>query len=142
MGVAVGTVVQFIHFHFVGALGTGVNLGALALAHDVFGVPVYPSLVISFTAAVIFNFVCIKKWTFKDDRWAIGLTLRQLFKFYSIAVTGLVLNIGVFYLLYDVADIGVYISQTLAIIAVAPVHFFLNRKHTFHIQPEGDGSSV
>ena len=84
---------------------------------------------------VVFNFLLIKAWTFKDNRWGLALTLRQLFKFYSISVTGLLFNLGLFFLIHDVAGVGIYIAQTLAIIAVAPIHFFLNRYFTFRTDP-------
>ena len=127
---------QFLRFHCIGAMGTAVNLGTLVLAHAWAGLPVYPALMLSFSAAVLFNFLLIKQWTFRDRRWTPDIVLRQFVRFYSIAVTGLMGHMAVFFALHELAGMSdIYLAQLLAIVAVAPLHFFLNRAFTFPRPP-------
>lgn len=120
-------------------MGAAVNLAALFVAHELLGCWVYAALVISFTVAVSFNFVLIKRWTFRDTCWSPRWVVKQYARFYSIATTGLGLNLIVFGFMHDVAGAGVYSSQALAITMVAPFHFFLNKVLTFPADVPGDG---
>jgi len=123
---------QCAHFHGVGSVGAAVNLATLYVAHDLLGIWVYAAMVISFTTANFTSFVAVKKWTFKETCWSPSLVFKQWSRFFSIAVTGLVLNVVVFGLLHDYLGLGVYPSQCVALVSVAPVHYFLNRAFTFH----------
>jgi putative flippase GtrA len=129
---------QCAHFHGVGTVGAAVNLATLYVAHELLGIWVYAAMVIAFTTANFTSFVAVKQWTFKDSSWSRGSVIKQWSRFYSIAVTGLGLNVIVFGLLHDHAGMGVYGSQCLALIAVAPVHFVLNKVFTFPETVEPD----
>jgi len=120
-------------------MGAAVNLAALFVAHDLLGCWVYAALVIAFTVAVTFNFFLIKRWTFRDTCWSPRWVARQYVRFFSIATTGLGLNLVVFAAAHDGAGLGVYVSQALAITTVAPFHFFVNKVFTFPAVGHSDG---
>lgn len=129
---------QCAHFHGVGSVGAAVNLGTLWLVHGVLGVWVYAAMVLAFSTSNFTSFVAVKKWTFKENCWMPRLVLRQWTRFYSVALTGLGLNILLFAMLHDHVGLGVYASQCTALMSVAPFHFYANKAFTFTASVETD----
>jgi putative flippase GtrA len=78
---------RFLRFMMVGVVGAVVDFGVFNLLASLLGMPGVWAQTISFTAAVISNFVWNRFWTYPDSRSKpIG---RQLFQFGVVSFIGL-----------------------------------------------------
>lgn len=82
--------VRFLKFAFVGVTGAVVDFGILNLLRLVFGVPLVWAQGISFTAAVVNNFLWNRFWTYPDSRSK--KTSHQLVQFFIINIIGLIIR--------------------------------------------------
>ena len=91
---------RWLKFNFVGALGIGVQLGALALLAKVFGVPVLIATPIAVETAVLHNFVWHERYTWRD-RTVKGSVWGRLLRFHAgnglISIGGNVVFMALFY---------------------------------------------
>ncbi|MBI4769671.1 MAG: GtrA family protein, partial [Chloroflexi bacterium] len=60
--------VRFARFSVVGVIGAVVDFGTFGLWHVVLGLPVLVAQALSFSAAVISNFLWNRYWTYPDSR--------------------------------------------------------------------------
>lgn len=78
---------RFLRFAFVGIVGAVVDFGVFNLLASLFGMPGVWAQTISFTAAVISNFIWNRFWTYPDSRSKpIG---HQLLQFAIVSFIGL-----------------------------------------------------
>jgi putative flippase GtrA len=118
---------QLVRFCLVGASGYFLNLAVFSALVEGGGVHYIPSAVLAFCVAWSSNFVLNKHWTFRRH----GLsTLQQGVRNLLVSLAGLGLNLALLHLLV-VAGVGEVLSQALAIAAVTPVSFLLNRRWSF-----------
>ena len=137
--------IRFLKFSFVGITGTVVDFGVLNLARLVFGIPLVWSQGISFTFAVINNFLWNRYWTYPESRSKDAP--RQLAQFIVINIIGILIRTPLIpwldqQIINLLADMNLnlpikdlVISQNLAlalsIIIVAFWNFFGNRYWTY-----------
>jgi len=81
---------RFIRFGIVGTIGSIVDFGFLNLLTLVFSVPFLVSSVISFSLAVVNNFILNRIWTFPGARKE--PIVNQLFQFGLVSVVGLLIR--------------------------------------------------
>lgn len=81
---------RFIRFGIVGTIGSIVDFGFLNLLTLVFNVPFLVSSVISFSLAVVNNFILNRIWTFSGSRKE-PIT-KQLLQFGLVSVIGLLIR--------------------------------------------------
>jgi putative flippase GtrA len=81
---------RFIRFGIVGTIGSVVDFGILNLFTLVFNVPFLPSSVISFSFAVINNFILNRFWTFPGSRKT--PFINQLLQFGLVSIIGLLIR--------------------------------------------------
>ncbi|MDZ7798481.1 MAG: GtrA family protein [Patescibacteria group bacterium] len=122
---------QLIKFGIVGFIGTAIDVGFLNLLHQVFEVMVYLAATISFILAVINNFVLNKYWTFKDKKAYLAKSHVQFFQFIFVSVIGLLINLGLMYLLIEYFGFWYNWAKLGAIIVVLFWNFFANKFWTF-----------
>jgi putative flippase GtrA len=89
---------RFIKFAIVGGVGFVIDTGMLSLLVFVFGLSTDKRRLLakgmSFTLAVISNFIWNRRWTYPESRSKpIG---RQLAQFFALNLIGLGINLGVF----------------------------------------------
>lgn len=84
---------RFLKFAVVGTIGAVVDFGILYLLHAVLGWPLALSNTISFTSAVISNFIWNRHWTYPDSRTK-PITA-QLGQFFVVNVAGWAINTGI-----------------------------------------------
>lgn len=82
--------VRFLKFSFVGFTGTIVDFGILNLLRIVFDVPIAWAQGISFTCAVINNFIWNRYWTYPESR-SKGAP-KQLLQFLTINIIGILIR--------------------------------------------------
>ena len=137
---------RFFKFAIVGAIGFVVDFLTFNLFRSGFGFAPEISSVISFTAAVISNFLFNRFWTYPDSRTK--PLLKQLLQFGAVNVIGLVIRttifsfiheplVGVFESINLPIDLPAYVlgeNSALAIVVVIVMfwNFFVNRYWTYN----------
>ena len=84
---------RFLKFSAVGVTGTIVDFGLLYVGHVLLGLPLSVANTISFTTAVINNFVWNRYWTYPDSRSK--PVHRQLGQFFVVNIAGWAINTGI-----------------------------------------------
>lgn len=125
---------RFVKFAIVGAAGSITDFSVLNVMVQLVGAPLVIANTISFTAAVIQNFMLNRRWTFPEsqERQASG----QLAQFVIVSVIGLGLNQLVFLTLHHFwdtywinwygADVGFVVSYNIAKLFAIGVVLFWN----------------
>ncbi len=88
---------RFLKFAVVGVTGTIVDFGLLYILHVVLELQLVPANTISFTTAVINNFIWNRYWTYPDSRSKpLGAQLGQ---FFVVNIMGWGINTGILVIL-------------------------------------------
>jgi putative flippase GtrA len=118
---------QLIRFCVVGFSGYLVNLLVFALLVKGVDAHYVVAAVAAFCVAWTTNFVLNKHWTFRRH----GLsTLQQGLRNLAVSLVGLALNLVLLHMLI-IAGMAEIPAQALAIAAVTPVSFLINRRWSF-----------
>ncbi len=140
---------RFFRFAIVGAIGTVIDFSVFNLLTSAFSLPAVPSSVVSFTVAVISNFIWNRLWTYPESRSKpFGIQLAQ---FGLVSVGGLVIRTPLFAVLekglISLAErwlpdfflsptvVGHNIGLAISIVVVLLWNFFANRYWTFRDSP-------
>lgn len=118
---------QLVRFCVVGASGYLINLAVFSVVLKGFGAHYLGAAVVAFCIAWTSNFVLNKHWTFRRH----GLsTLQQGVRNLAVSLIGLGLNLLLLEILVraGMPEIG---AQALAIAAVTPISFLINRRWSF-----------
>jgi putative flippase GtrA len=132
--------IRFAKFCVVGMSGTLVDFGILTALKELAHMPTLPANIISFSTAMVNNFIWNYIWTFRDIR---GKKIFLVFiQFAVISVIGLVLNSAIVVLLekplnslFTRPNTGYLAAKFLATIVVLLWNFFANRLWTFRQKP-------
>lgn len=138
---------RFFKFCFVGIFGAVVDFGVMNLLLHLTGVSSTAASSVSFTAAVISNFIWNRYWTYPDSRNK--PIARQLGQFFIVSIIGL----GIRFLLFQTIDkpiislvektipadffmkpniLGHNITLVISILIVLIWNFFANRFWTYN----------
>jgi putative flippase GtrA len=136
---------RFLRFSAVGIIGAVVDFGTFNLFTLAFGVPALWSTVVSFTAAVVSNFVWNRLWTYPDSRSK--PISRQLGQFIAVSLVGLGIRTPLFAVLEPVliklaaryvpvqtlspVFVGHNVALAIAVLVVMMWNFFANRLWTY-----------
>jgi putative flippase GtrA len=147
--------IRFLKFAFVGVTGTIVDFGIMNLLRIVFSLPLIWSQAISFSVAVINNFLWNRYWTYPDSRSK--APYRQLLQFVLINIVGIVVRTPLVTwfdkLILNFLDknnltlplenyiISQNVALTGAIAIVLLWNFFANRYWTYSDVPKEDAPS-
>ncbi|TFG71467.1 MAG: GtrA family protein [Anaerolineales bacterium] len=140
-------ITRFMKFLVVGTIGAIVDFSILNLLHGVLGWPLVPSNTVSFTCAVLSNFLWNRFWTYPDSR-SKPLS-SQLVTFFVVNLAGWAINTGMLLLLTnpmtdlagrllastDPAVLDRYGYNSAKVIATGVVlvwNFFINRIWTYN----------
>lgn len=127
---------RFFRFGVVGLSGVFVDLGIFYLLREVLQLPLTRSAILSAEVAILNNFFWNDLWTFQDlSGKQIGIHQRwkRLVKFNSICLAGLVLNVLLINLFFNIFGINEYISKLMAIATVTLWNFWLNLKLSWRV---------
>lgn len=129
---------RVLKFLIAGVIGMSVNLGVFHLLY-VLGVPYLIGSIAGVLVAMVIGFIFQKYWTFGDR--ASGRTHTQFVLYGALALTNLLLNTGIIYIL--IGTFGVYYLLAQAIGAAVTstdsfiaYHFVIFRPH------QGSGGSA
>jgi dolichol-phosphate mannosyltransferase len=127
---------RFLRFGVVGLSGVFVDLGLFYLlrSQDVLGLT--RSAIVSGEVAILNNFLWNDLWTFGDiarhqGKWR--QRAKRLLKFNFICLTGLVLNVLLLNLLFNLFHLNQYVAKLLAIAAVTLWNFWFNLKFSWRV---------
>jgi putative flippase GtrA len=131
----------------VGAIGAVVDFGVFNLLRGAVGIPAAIAQAISFSAAVVSNFLWHRYWTYPDSRSKpVG---RQAFQFLLVSLVGLAIRTGVFVLVQpatislaesllpddasssQILAIGENMALVVAVLVVLLWNFVINRVWTY-----------
>lgn len=129
---------RFLRFGLVGLSGVFVDMAVLYLLHTGLGLPLTRSKVVAAEVAILNNFIWNDAWTFADisllqQGWP--ARLKRFLKFNLICLAGLVLNVIVLNVLYNVVfgQRWAYLANLLAIGVVTVWNFWLNLKLSWRV---------
>ena len=127
---------KFLRFGIVGFSGVFVNMGVLYVLRDILNGELTRSLIVAAELAIISNFLWNDLWTFGDiSKRQPGKRqrLKRLLKFNTICLMGLILNVLLVNLLFNVFGMNEYLANLIAIAAVTLWNFWINMKLSWRV---------
>lgn len=126
-------IARFARFALVGLTGVFVDMGMLYLLSDpsTLGWGLTRSKVIASSAAIVNNFLWNDLWTFGDiaaRQSGMKHRLRRLAKFAAVCGLGVVLNVVLLNLMFNLLHINRYVANLISIAIVTGWNFGLNTK--------------
>ncbi len=127
---------RFLRFGVVGLSGVFVDLAVYYLLRSSAGLGLTRSAILSASVAILNNFLWNERWTFGDiarrqGKWR--QRSKRLLKFNLVCLTGLVLNVLLLNLLFNLFHVNEYVAKLLAIAAVTLWNFWLNLKFSWRV---------
>ncbi len=119
---------KFLKFCVVGSVGMGIDFGLTFLTKEKFKINKYVANSIGFIFAATSNFLLNKFWTFQNND---PDALVQYSKYILIAMTGLVINNLIVYLLINKKKTRFYVAKLIAVGVVVIWNFIANYNFTF-----------
>jgi len=123
-----GNWVELFKFGAVGVSGYFVNLVVFAILVEGLGVHHIAGAVGAFAVAITNNFLWNRHWTFDAKGGHAG---EQAWRFFTVSLIGLGVNLAVLALLVDVAGMAELPAQAIAVAIAMPVNFLGNKLWTF-----------
>ena len=120
--------VELFKFGVVGGTGYVINLIVFAILVEGLGVNHIAGAIGAFVVAVTNNFLWNRHWTFSA---AGGHAGKQAWRFFTVSLVGLGINLVVLAFLVDVAELAEVLSQAIAVAVAMPANFVGNRLWTF-----------
>lgn len=135
---------RFFRFAIVGTLGAIVDFGTFNLLAGLIGIAAIWASVLSFSAAIVNNFLWNRYWTYSDSRSK--TPRRQLVQFIIISIIGLAIRTPLFAFLdkrlstlfgstqlsSHAEFIGHNLALAIAVVVVMFWNFFANRYWTYN----------
>ncbi|MEG3911587.1 glycosyltransferase [Microcoleus sp. w2-18bC1] len=127
---------RFLRFGVVGFSGVFVDMGVFYLLRTVLGLGLTRSAIFSAEVAIINNFLWNDLWTFRDiSKRQPGKRqrLKRLLKFNVICLIGLIINVLLVNLLFNVFKVNEYCAKLIAIATVTLWNFWINMKLSWRV---------
>jgi putative flippase GtrA len=106
---------RFIRFAIVGAIGAAIDIGIFNILSSFLKIPALTAQAVSFSVAVVSNFIWNRFWTYPDSRNK--AVLGQMMQFLLVSLIGLALRT----LIFDQLESALIWSAT----QILPSNFFL-----------------
>ena len=131
-------IARFLRFGTVGLSGVFVDMAVLYLLHDptTLALPLTRSKIISAEVAIINNFLWNDAWTFGDmssHQRGWRKRLKRFLKFNIICLMGLVLNVVLLNILYNILRVHYLWANLIAIAIVTFWNFWINLKLNWRV---------
>ncbi|MEK0180636.1 MAG: glycosyltransferase family 2 protein [Oscillatoriales cyanobacterium] len=127
---------KFIRFGLVGFSGVFVNMGVLYVLRNFCKLELTRSLILAAELAIISNFLWNDIWTFGEiSRRQRGnrKRLKRLLKFNTICLMGLILNVLLVNVMFNIFGMNEYLANLIAILAVTLWNFWINMKLSWRV---------
>jgi dolichol-phosphate mannosyltransferase len=132
---------RFLRFGLVGLTGVVVDLAVFYLLRERWQLGLTRSAMLSAEVAILNNFYWNDRWTFYDlSRQQRGWRkqLKRLLKFNTVCLAGLILNVLIVNLLFNLLGVNDYLSKLLAIALVTLWNFSINLKLSWRVTDVSD----
>lgn len=129
-------ITRFLRFGVVGFSGVFVDMGVFYFLRSVLGLALTRSAILSAEVAIINNFLWNDLWTFGDisrTQKGMGKRFKRFLKFNLVCLSGLILNVLIVNLLFNVFGVNEYLAKLMAIAAVTLWNFWLNLKLSWRV---------
>ena len=129
----VGNLGRFIRFGLVGLSGVFVDMTILYLLSDpsTLGFPLTRSKILAAEFAIVNNFIWNDLWTFGDiakKQPSFKQKLKRLIKFNLVCLAGLIMNVLLLNIFFNLFSFDRYLSNLLAIALVTIWNYWINLK--------------
>jgi dolichol-phosphate mannosyltransferase len=131
---------RFLQFGIVGFSGLFIDLGLFYLLREQASLGLTRSAILSTEVAILNNFLWNDLWTFRDiSRKQRGWKkrLKRLLKFNGVCLVGLILNVLLVNLLFNLLGINEYFAKLMAIAIVTAWNFWINLKLSWRVTDTG-----
>jgi dolichol-phosphate mannosyltransferase len=123
---------RFVRFCVVGLSGVAIDMGLLWLLSDpgMLGWGLTRSKLIAAESAIVNNFVWNDLWTFRDlvpEQRTLRAALTRLLKWNAICLAGLVLNVVLLNVQFNLLGMNRYLANAVAILVVTAWNFLVSR---------------
>jgi dolichol-phosphate mannosyltransferase len=126
--------IRLIRFSIVGVIGAGINTGLLWLFTDLAGIYYLLSSAIAIEIAILIQFLLNDRWTFKEKKTkGVKQFIVRILKSNLWRSGGLVVNIGVLYLLTEYAGIYYLTSNIFGIFCAFLWNYLFESRLTWGI---------
>lgn len=130
---SVGELDRFIRFAFVGLTGVFVDMTILYLLSDptTLALPLTRSKIVAAELAIINNFLWNDNWTFRDiaqKQPGKKQKLKRLIKFNLVCLAGLIINVFLLNICFNLLSFDRYLSNLIAIAFVTIWNYWINLK--------------
>ncbi len=129
-------VTRFLQFGVVGFSGVFVDMGVFYLLYTFVGLALTRSAIFSAEVAIVNNFLWNDLWTFGDissHQKGMRKRVKRFLKFNLICLSGLILNVLLVNLLFNVFGMNAYLAKVIAIAIVTFWNFWLNLKLSWRV---------
>jgi len=127
---------RFICFGIVGFSGVFVDIAIFYLFREAMGLGLTRSAILSGEVGIINNFLWNDLWTFRDmscSQRGWPKRVKRLLKFNLICLTGLIFNLLIVNLLFNLFGINEYLAKLIAIATVTLWNFWVNMKLSWRV---------
>ena len=131
---------KFLRFGIVGFSGVFVNMGVLYVLRDILNWELTRSLIVAAELAILSNFLWNDLWTFGDiskRQPRKRQRFKRLLKFNTLCLIGLILNVLLVNLMFNVFGMNEYLANLIAIAAVTLWNFWINMKLSWRVTEVG-----
>ncbi|OAB59740.1 sulfonate ABC transporter permease [Phormidium willei BDU 130791] len=132
---------RFLRFGLVGLTGVVVDLAIFYLLRERWQLGLTRSAMLSAEVAILNNFYWNDRWTFSDlSRQQRGWRkqLKRFLKFNIVCLAGLILNVLIVNLLFNLLGVNDYLAKLLAIALVTLWNFSINLKLSWRVTDVSD----
>jgi putative flippase GtrA len=119
---------KFARFFVVGGISFGIDFCTTYLCKERFKFNKYIANTTGFLVGAVFNFTANKMWTYQNTDMELSI---QLGKFLTVALTALLMNNIIIYIMNDKMKFNFYISKITAVTLLMFFNFIMNLKFTF-----------
>lgn len=127
---------RLIRFGLVGLSGVLVDLTVFYLMRDLLNLPLTRSAILSAEVAIINNFIWNDLWTFGDIsqvQKGFKKKFKRFIKFNIICLSGLILNVMIVNILFNLFNFNDYLAKLIAIVIVTVWNFWFNLKLSWRV---------
>lgn len=132
---------RFLRFGLVGLTGVAVDLAVFYVLRERWQLGLTRSAMLSAEVAILNNFYWNDRWTFYDlSRQQRGWRkqLKRLLKFNIVCLAGLILNVLIVNILFNLLGVNDYLAKLLAIALVTLWNFSINLKLSWRVTDVSD----
>jgi dolichol-phosphate mannosyltransferase len=131
---------RFLQFGIVGFSGVFIDLGIFYLLREKVGLGLTRSAILSTELAILNNFLWNDLWTFRDisrNQRGWQKRIKRFLKFNGVCLVGLILNVLLVNLLFNLLGINEYLAKLMAIAIVTAWNFWINFKLSWRVTDVG-----